>query len=408
MRTRCLHGGDGGDRAGVGGESGEGGVSARLLDVRVGEAGGEVRVARGRGRGLDDVGAVDELALVVAEDGHLAERGLERGLELRLVVHERLPLAGRARVARELRVGLETELAVERRLDLALVAPRAGEERAAELGLDEELSVEELGCRVEGRPGDGGVDVVGGRDGVRGEEGNDLSSGEASSIGEAGQDAVDGVERLRDGQVGGGLGSVHTAKEDVELRSTGAVGDTDGAGELDEVGGGDVVTLDERPLLVDDLVDTEVGVEVGLDVLEEGDGTVGASTSVRSSAQFERRARKCTNPNWPRAAMAGEIPMASWKVRRRDSWTSSPHSPPSNRLVWRSWMTGIRTQQALLATTVPSEQVARRMRAPVERREKIGQFLRCQGALARQMLDAPLATWRAARTETKRAVKAIS
>ena len=37
--------------------------------------------------------------------------------------------------------------------------------------------------------------------------------------------------------------------------------------------------LDEGTLLVDDLVDTEVGMEVGLDVLEKGDGAVGASTS---------------------------------------------------------------------------------------------------------------------------------
>ena len=85
-RTGYLHGGDGGDRAGVGRESGEGRGGARLLDVGVGEAGGEVGVARGRGRGLHDIGAVDELALVVAEDGHLAERGLERRLELSLVV----------------------------------------------------------------------------------------------------------------------------------------------------------------------------------------------------------------------------------------------------------------------------------------------------------------------------------
>ncbi len=282
-RTGYLHGGDGSDRAGVGGESGEGRVGAGLLDVGVGEAGGEVRVARGRGRDGDDVRAVDELVLVVAEEGHLAERGLERGLELGLVVDERLPLARGARVARELGVGLQPDLAAERGLDLALVAPRAGEERAAELGLDEELGVEELGRRVEGRSGDGGVDVVGSRDGVRGEEGDDLSGGEASGVGETRKDAVDGVERLGDGQVGGGLGGVRTAEEDVELRCTGAVRETDGTGQLDEVGGGDVVASDERGLLVDDLVTTEVGVEVGLDILEEGDGTVGTSTSVCSS-----------------------------------------------------------------------------------------------------------------------------
>ena len=174
---------------------------------------------------------------------------------------------------------------MQRGLDLSLVRAVAGEECTAELGLDEELRVEREGSAVEGSARNGRVDEISSCDGVRGEEGNDLSSGEASSIGEAGQDAVDGVERLRDGQVGGGLGSVHTAKEDVELRSTGAVGDTDGTGELDEVSSGDVVALDERPLLVDDLVDAVVGVEVGLDVFEDGDRTVSASTSVRMSAK---------------------------------------------------------------------------------------------------------------------------
>ena len=86
MVDENVHGGDRGDRAGVGLESWEGSGGARLLDVGVGEPGGEVRVrVRGRGR-LDDVGAVDELAVVLAEDGHLGERSLERRLELGLVV----------------------------------------------------------------------------------------------------------------------------------------------------------------------------------------------------------------------------------------------------------------------------------------------------------------------------------
>ncbi len=48
-----------------------------------------------------------------------------------------------------------------------------------------------------------------------------------------------------------------------------------------QVGGGEVVAGDERPLLVDDLVDTEVGVEVGLDVLKKGNGAVSTSTSAK-------------------------------------------------------------------------------------------------------------------------------
>ena len=85
-----------------------------------------------------------------------------------LRVDVRLPEARRALVARELRVGLQPDLAAQRRLDLALVAARAGEERAAELGLDEELGVEDGGSRVEGDTRDSGVNVVGTGDGVAG------------------------------------------------------------------------------------------------------------------------------------------------------------------------------------------------------------------------------------------------
>ena len=79
------------------------------------------------------------------------------------------------------------------------------------------------------------------------------------------------TERFGDGPIRSGLSSILTAQEEIELGSTGAVGDTDSTGELDEVGSGEVVALNERALLVDDLVDTKVGVEVRLDVLEEGD-----------------------------------------------------------------------------------------------------------------------------------------
>ena len=52
----------------------------------MGEAGGEVGVRGRRRRSRDELRAVNEEALVVAEDGHLAERSLERGLDLSLVV----------------------------------------------------------------------------------------------------------------------------------------------------------------------------------------------------------------------------------------------------------------------------------------------------------------------------------
>ena len=109
-----------------------------------------------------------------------------------VLTDEGLPLASGARVARELRVGLETELAVERRLDLALVATRSGEQRAAELSLDEELGVEELRGRVEGGSRNSRVDEVCGGDSVRGEQPNSLDGVEAR-VAHAGQDIIDGV-----------------------------------------------------------------------------------------------------------------------------------------------------------------------------------------------------------------------
>ena len=51
-----------------------------------------------------------------------------------------------------------------------------------------------------------------------------------------------------------------------------------------QVGGGDVVALDERTLLVDDLVDTIVRVEVGLNVIEESDRSIGTSATADGSA----------------------------------------------------------------------------------------------------------------------------
>lgn len=57
-------------------------------------------------------------------------------------------------------VGLETHLALERGLNFTLVAARAGETRAAELGFNEELCVERERRRVERSSWDGWVDEV--------------------------------------------------------------------------------------------------------------------------------------------------------------------------------------------------------------------------------------------------------
>ncbi len=177
---------------------------------------------------------------------------------MRVRTDEGLPLAGGARVAGELSVGLQAQLAAEGRHYLALVAAVPGEERALELGLDEELSVEQLGSRVERRAGDGRVDVVGrsnrvptsrasvwvhlGRRAcmcadVRREESNDLGRGELARILEACKDLRNVVEWLGYRQVGRGLDRVLATDEDVQTGRARAVADTDRASELDAAPG---------------------------------------------------------------------------------------------------------------------------------------------------------------------------
>lgn len=70
--------------------------------------------------------------------------------EVKYRTEEGLPLAGGPRVLGDLEVGLEAELAVERRQNLALVGAVAGEEGALQECLEEELAIESTGSRVEG------------------------------------------------------------------------------------------------------------------------------------------------------------------------------------------------------------------------------------------------------------------
>ena len=75
---------------------------------------------------------------------------------------------------------------------------------------------------------------------------------------------------------------------------------------------------------------------------------------------------KGTNPNWPEALRAGEKLIASWKVRRSDSCTSSPHWPLSKRFCWRSSRIAKSEQHAaFVAVLMPSGHVTRRVSAAV-------------------------------------------
>ena len=68
----------------------------------------------------------------------------------------------------------------------------------------------------------------------------------------------------------------------------GAVGERDGTSELNEITGGDgVVLLHERDQVVDGVVDTIVGVEVGLDRREQKHGAV--STASTAKTMYQKR-----------------------------------------------------------------------------------------------------------------------
>ena len=111
----------------------------------------------------------------------------------KVLTDEGLPLASSAGVASELGVGLETDLTPERGLDLTLVSAGSGEERTAELGLNEELSIEYGRRGVERCARDGRVDIVLRSDSVSNQEPDDLQLIEATSVVKASQNRVDSV-----------------------------------------------------------------------------------------------------------------------------------------------------------------------------------------------------------------------
>ena len=64
------------------------------------------------------------------------------------------------------------------------------------LSLDEELRVENLGCRVEWRARDRRVDLIGSRDSVRGQQPNDFLGSEIAGVGKAREDASSQAEQV--------------------------------------------------------------------------------------------------------------------------------------------------------------------------------------------------------------------
>lgn len=110
------------------------------------------------------------------------------------------------------------------------------------------------------------------------------------------------------------------------------------------------------------IVKTDVGRVLGFDVCENHNRTISTPAAISEFSPNFRGDQRAAYPEGPRER---EYPIASWKVRRRDSWTSSPHSPPSKRVSWIWSTTEYNGQQTgLIAEWTPSGQgTARRVRA---------------------------------------------
>lgn len=96
------------------------------------------------------------------------------------------------------------------------------------------------------------------------------------------------VEGQGNSAVGSRARTVLATEEELKLGSTWAVGDTDCAGELDEIGGRDARVLRDETLLERyNLVSTTVGRELRLDVAKKYEGAVGAVTVAMSTRKWE-------------------------------------------------------------------------------------------------------------------------
>ena len=98
----------------------------------------------------------------------------------------------------------------------------------------------------------------------------------------------------------------------------GAVAESDGTSELDEVSSTDGVERQEVEQVVNTVGDTVVGLKEGLNGWEEEHGAIGTSTAENSlEGPFEKGSY--TYAKTPVFANLGEKAMASWKVSRRVS-----------------------------------------------------------------------------------------
>ena len=255
---------------------------ASLLDIfRASSSREGGRLVDGGLCGRDEVGAIDKVPRVVADDCKLLHSALEVVHHKLLVVDHALPFARSAVVTCESEVGLETHLAFSRkgRVDLGTVGVVNAEGNTGALKEDfkEDLGVEGEGSSVERNSLVSGYEGIRTGDRVRREKVDELCRREATVL-HTSKDAIDAVLRLRNGSILCREGCVRASGQELETGGTSAVSDTDGSGELDKISGGDKVLLEKRGEGVDRVVDTVVGREVGLDFVEDDHRPVSSST----------------------------------------------------------------------------------------------------------------------------------
>ncbi|KAI0645740.1 hypothetical protein C8Q79DRAFT_712016 [Trametes meyenii] len=166
------------------------------------------------------------------------------------------------------------------------------------------------------------------------------------------------MEWLRDEPVWGGLSGILATNECGELRCTGTVRRADGAGELDA---GKAFRTHIRQSI------SCIAHKSAFERLWRAtNGFCRFTISSRPMlgwkpvSMSENMAMEPSAPP-PLPSQDGEMAMASWNVRRRDSCASAVHNPPWNRFSCKSSRTAKSWQQAaLVAVFLPSGQATRR------------------------------------------------
>jgi hypothetical protein len=261
-----------------------------------------------------------------------------------LVVNEGLPGASGTRVTSESTVRFETKFSHQITSSLRKwgedfpgVVAYSREASSLEKGLEEELGIElEYSGETSIEFSDGmqayserrgikrcstqtRVYMISAGNRVGSQKSNNFIGGESSRVFEALQNLCDRILRLWYQPIGSRLFSVGTTRHELELGGTRALAQAYRCRELDEVASSHVMVIKEWSKESYSVNDTEIRVEVGLDIREEDRRAISSCTTMCFVSGCTPKKDGVTYPNFPRANMLGEKLIASWNTRRSDS-----------------------------------------------------------------------------------------